>query len=97
MAERPVATAVVGTTATTVVIVDLLRAVTGVVLLIGELPKEEQVRVEAVLNYCLHALNTQKDELATAKLFFAEIEYLRGSRTAQEESVRLENAGSKRD
>lgn len=40
---------VMGTPNTTVMIVDLLRAVSGVVLLIGELDKEEKVSMEAVL------------------------------------------------
>lgn len=48
MAARPVTPVVVGTLATTVMVVDILRAVSGVVLPIGELTNEEQVRMETL-------------------------------------------------
>lgn len=51
MAARPADSVVVGTPATTVLAFNLLLAVPGVVLLLGELIKEEQVSVYAVFNY----------------------------------------------
>lgn len=92
MAARPAAPMVVGTRATNVMVVDLLRAVPGVVLLIEKLFREEQVSMEAVLNSCHHAFHMQKDELEAAKVSCAQIDFLCTSLTPQEERVRLVDA-----
>lgn len=95
MAVRPVTLVVVGTPDTTAMVVDLLRTVPGVVFLIGELTKEEQLSVEAVLNYCLYAYHTKKDKLAAAKVLCAHIYFLRDSLTSQEERVLMGDAEAK--
>lgn len=74
----------------------LLRAVLGVVLLIGELPREEPGSVEAVLNHCLDAFHAQKDDLSSTKDLCAQIDFVRGSRNEQEGRVHMADAEPKR-
>lgn len=83
MATRPAALVAVGTPDTTVFLVNLLRAVPGVVLPIWKPYKKEQVSMEELLNFSLHASHTQKDEVAAAKVSAAQKYFLRGSVTVQ--------------
>lgn len=92
VAASSAAPVVVGNYATTVLVLDLLRAVTVFIMILGELEREEKLRVEAMLNYFLHAFHTQNDELAAANVSCAQIDFLRGSHTAQEERVRMADA-----
>lgn len=92
MAAKPTGPLMVGAPVTTVMFVDMLRFVTGVVLHIRELAKEEQVSMEEVINHCFPALHTQKDELPAANVSCAQIGFLSGLRTGPKGCVRLTDA-----
>lgn len=96
MAARPSAPVVVGTPATTVMVVIMLQAMPCVVLVIGELVKKEQASMEEVFNYCHNASHTQKDELTDFNVSCAQFYFLRGSLTAHDGRVQLADAESKR-
>lgn len=72
MEARPVVPVVVGTPVTIVMVVDLLQAVPGVILPIWEVAKEEQIRIEALLNPLPSGVSYSKDDLAAAKVSCAD-------------------------